>query len=426
MVYLKTLYDKRRNLFIIGMINIGVLMFLHQILVLQAEDFLGTTFWGRPSVMILAALSATVCITVVQSHLDVNYRTQRISYQNVDVFRVIFAIIIIILHLRPFLGFSKQLDFVFNNMVSRIAVPFYFLLTGYFLGNKERSTPDSLIPYIKKQIPMYLTWSLLYIPFSLYMGYMYLPEIRGFISKLGIATSYYIPFGFLAIPLALMIILLYTGLYYHLWYFPALLLALYCIDLWKKYWRIEILLWLSGILLLFGAAETYYGVFPAKIQNLLNLYFTYFYTTRNFLFFGLFYVTFGYVIGLRKMIYVKHSAMKLMICSLLLVAEVVLLHPTNRLNSNILLSCVPLVYYLFVTLIYVRPLADRRIALRCRTLSKYYYLVHPAVILVMAQFSWIQALQTGHPFYYVAVTLLFVHIVVLMIIHIEKRRASQE
>ena len=132
-----------------------------------------------------------------------------------------------------------------------------------------------------------------------------------------------------------------------------MIFSLLLLKKWKNKHSIKPLLVISFILLLFGATETYYGVLPLSIQELLSYYYHIFFTTRNFLFFGLFYVVLGYFMGSKKELYSKNCFAKLIVTFFLLIFEAILLHDTNRLDSNILISCVPLTYYLFISSIYI-------------------------------------------------------------------------
>ena len=50
----------------------------------------------------------------------------------VDIFRVICAFLVIIGHTRPFMNINSNLDFFLTNVLLRIAVPFFFIVSGYF------------------------------------------------------------------------------------------------------------------------------------------------------------------------------------------------------------------------------------------------------------------------------------------------------
>ena len=55
------------------------------------------------------------------------------SYAGLDYFRIIAALLIIAIHTSPLLSYSKMADFVLTSIIARIAVPFFFMLSGFFL-----------------------------------------------------------------------------------------------------------------------------------------------------------------------------------------------------------------------------------------------------------------------------------------------------
>lgn len=286
---------------------------------------------------------------------------------------------IILLHVRPFHAFSDQLDLAFNNILTRICVPFFFLINGYFVAQKEREDPLYIRHYIKKQLPFYLTWSMLHLPVIIVAFW----QGSSTISQLSLPFPLSAQTLLLLSPVFLLIALFYTGTYYHLWYFPALFFSLQLLSLWKRRFSIRTLLLLSAFFLLFGATETYHGILPASLNALLAPYFTIFYTTRNFLFFASFYVVLGYKLGTWTDLHSSLCFTKLFISVFLLIFEGLFLHDTQRLDSNILLFSVPVVYYLFLTLIHVKPLfAKEKNSLRA--LSKYYYLLHPFILFLFS------------------------------------------
>lgn len=363
---------------IITVISFLMVLFLRYVNIIQDENFLGTF----PVILIIPLMCAYI-INQVDNQCIQNYKEDRINLENIDFIRYIFAIVVIILHVRPFLGTMDELDLFFNNMISRICVPLFFMITGYFAAKKEVQNPGYIKQYIKGMIPLYLIWSIIYIPVALTWISQYIPEIINLVDSLNI-PSMFIPFVYLiGLILVILVAILYVGVYYHLWYFPALILSLIILDKWKKHFNIKVLLMISFFLLLLGATETYYGILPTDYQKVVSYYFTYFLTTRNFLFFGLFYVTLGYCMGKKQVLYTSYSFLKLIICIFLLVAETLFLQSIERLNSNILLACIPLVYYLFISTIYMNPIIKWKPNYSFRNLYKYYYLIHPLVIFLV-------------------------------------------
>lgn len=324
--------------------------------------------WADPFVIISTAIVFSIIIYRMEHHIEQRSEQNVINYDNLDVLRYLFSIIIILMHMRPFLGTYDQLDLAFNNIISRICVPFFFVMTGYFVSQKQIQDPSYIRHYIKRMLPTYLFWSILYIPMGIQL-----------IKDMNIPAS--------MLPLALIIALVYVGTCYHLWYFPALFFGLWILALWLKKYSIRSLLILSFVLLCFGATETYFGLLPETIQQILKTYyFQIFYTTRNFLFFGLFYIAMGYAIGEKKQHCIPYRFLKLILCCFLLAAEGILLQLTDRLDSNILISCIPLTYYLFVSTLYTKTLFPMPKHVSLRNLSKYYYLLHPMIIWIVTDY----------------------------------------
>lgn len=400
---------KYKNEIVITLIITILVLFLKLINVFQIENGL-----GNPFAIILMIIGFSFATIFIQKNIDKNYKDNKLNYQNLDILKYLSAILIMILHLRPFINFSDQLDLAFNNIITRICVPIFFIITGYFVAKKEKNNENYIKDYVKKTIPLYLVWSLLYIPVIIGTIIKYLPIINEYLSKINIAVPLLIILSILLLPVVILIALCYTGIYYHLWYFPAIIFSLLILKKWKNKFNIKYLLVISFILLLFGATETYYGVLPLSIKELLSYYYNIFFTTRNFLFFGLFYVVLGYFIGTKEKAYSKYCFAKLIISFFLLIFEAILLHDTNRLNSNILLSCVPLTYYLFISVIYITN--NVKLKFQFGNLSKYYYLIHPMIIFII---SLLIKDISNYPYLNILMVLFITHIVSNLIIKLK-------
>lgn len=406
---------KYKKELIITLIITMLVLFLRFINVLQIENGL-----GKPIIIIILIIVLSFGSIIIQKHIDNNYQNNNINYDNLDILKYICAVLIVILHMRPFLNFSNQLDLVFNNIITRVCVPTFFVITGYFVYKKEKKNPDYIKDYIKKIIPLYLIWSLIYIPIIIIKIIQYLPTINLYITNINISPILLILLFVILLPVIILIALSYTGIYYHLWYFPALILSLYVLDKWKRKFPIKYLLIISFVLLLFGATETYYGVLPFSIKRLTSFYYKVFFTTRNFLFFGLFYVVLGYHMGSKEKIYSKYCFEKLIISVFFLVFEAILLHDTKRLNSNILLSCIPLIYYLFISSIFINN--NIKYKFPFRNLSKYYYLVHPMIITILTFLSII--IPNMNPYIKIVIVLSITHFISVLIIIFKKKHQN--
>lgn len=404
---------KKRNIIIITMNFLALLLYMTTML--QRENPFGHTL-----TVILLAASGSLLVIRMETHMAFHAQTKQLQYQNLDLFRFLSSIIIIVLHARPFFTVSYEIDMAINNIIGRICVPFFFFISGYFAAKQEQKKPDYIRSYIRSMIPVYLLWSAVYLPWSLSLAAPYIQQVSGLLCTIGLPTAIQNLLLLLLVPLAVIVALLYSGVYYHLWYFPALLHSMLVLRWWKRKYSLRGLLTVSFVLLLFGATETYYGFCGQFFQSLLHYYYAVFFTTRNFLFFALFYVTLGYWMGKQEQPASSLCFLKLLLSIAALVGEGMLLQTTQRLDSNILLACVPLVYYLFSCLLYTNIHVPQLSEIPFRAISKYYYLVHPLMILfVHAWFPQVDSFWMAVA--KVVCVLCCTHICTLLLIHMKKR-----
>lgn len=289
------------------------------------------------------------------------------KYYNLDIVRYLSSVLILIVHLAPFVKTSRFANFLLNNTLVRICVPLFLMITGYFVIQKDEKDPKYIYKYIKSLLPLYIFWSIVYIPFGL-----------SYIKTLGISPSLY--------PVALLVAFVYLGPYYHLWYFPALITGLLLIKFLRKYMSISKILLISFVFLLIGSFETYYGLLPIFMQNIMDTYFKYFFTTRNFLFFATFYLSLGHYLGQEAKEKIKYSFRKTILFLFVFILEIYIIHGIKRIDCNILISAVPLSYYAFVTFLNTDKLPFIKFKYPLRSLYTYYYLVHPLVFYLLNYF----------------------------------------
>lgn len=384
-----------------------LIIFLKYINIFQVENGLGKNI----SLVLMIIFFSFITIKV-QNMIDNNYKDNKINYDSLDILKFIAAILIIILHLRPFKNYSNIFDITFNNIITRTCVPIFFVITGYFIAKKSIKDKQYIKKYIRNIISTYLIWSLIYIPIIIGVIIVNWSSITPYIPNLPIYL--FIPLIIILVPFALLIPIFYSGVYYHLWYFPAVILSLVFLYKWNKKFSIRSLLILSFILLLFGATETYYGVLPLTIKQILTYYYNIFFTTRNFLFFGLFYVTLGFYMGSKEKLYDKYCFAKFIAACFLLVFEAIFLHDTKRIDSNILISCIPVTYYLFISIVYISK--GKKINFSFRNYSKYYYLIHPMIIFILTINNVLDKIKG--PFKQILLVLVITHIISMVIIKI--------
>ena len=101
---------RKRNIIIISM-SILVLM-LYMTNILQKENQL-----GQPLAVILLAAAGSLLVIRMETHMAYHAQTGQLQYQNLDLFRFISSIMIIILHVRPFFAVSAEADMAINNII---------------------------------------------------------------------------------------------------------------------------------------------------------------------------------------------------------------------------------------------------------------------------------------------------------------------
>ncbi len=161
-----------------------------------------------------------------------------------DLFRLTAALLVIAIHTSPLAQWWEPADFWLTRVLARVAVPFFLMVSGYFLalGGWRR---QKLKRFWAKTALLYLASVLLYLPLNLYAG---LPPLGEGIKRL-----------------------LFEGTFYHLWYLPAALLgSLIACGLNRLGLRFA--LPIAAVLYLVGlGGDSYYGV-AAAIPPLRAVY----------------------------------------------------------------------------------------------------------------------------------------------------------
>lgn len=183
-----------------------------------------------------------------------------IRNNSIDVLKVVLAFLVIALHIFPvskLSGWQGIISYEIANGITRIAVPIFFIISGYFLQNKLNNTVY-LIKYAKRVLLLFVIWQLIY-----------LPDLIRFYNLKWFSTT------------QLILKLIYG--YWHLWYLLASVLGLGMLYVTRNY-SIKVKWILILILFVFG----YF--FQITIQSgfinnriILNFY-EIIGTTRNFLF----------------------------------------------------------------------------------------------------------------------------------------------
>ncbi len=193
-----------------------------------------------------------------------------------DCFKVAAAFLVIAIHTSPLTSLTETGDFILTGILARVAVPFFLMVSGYFIlppylsGHtcpREVSpggVPSMLSAFLKKTALLYAAASALYVP-------------------VGIYADNYGSFGFLP----LLRTILFDGTFYHLWYLPASIIGMILVAVCGRRLPFPAVFCVSAALYLFGLfGDSYFGVISATpFEKAYEAVFTVSSYTRNGLFF---------------------------------------------------------------------------------------------------------------------------------------------
>lgn len=295
-----------------------------------------------------------------------------------DPCRIIAAILVIAIHTSPLESFSETGDFLLTRCIARTAVPFFFMLTGYFLmpprpreglracqaqstqGSTHLGRPGrrallykNFVCREKKLFLIYFAAILLYLPLNIYSGQWDLSH----------------PVKWL----------FFDGTFYHLWYLPAAILGLALVFLLTLTWSCFLRRWsarraswlclvLSLILYIPGLlGDSYYGC----IQNIPALKAVYDFLfgissyTRNGLFFAPVFISLGWFIRnhpprIRRRRQTFYGIASLALLSGLIVEALALRSLLWQRHDSMYILLPPLMYFLFRFLLCLSQWAENR------------------------------------------------------------------
>lgn len=292
--------------------------------------------------------------------------TKNESYSGIDYFRFIAALLIVAIHTSPLSSFSETGNFIFTRIVSRVAVPFFFMTSGFFLISRYTCNAEKLEAFIKKTTLIYGVAMLLYIPINVYNGYFKMDNLLPNIIK----------------------DIVFDGTLYHLWYLPASIIGAAIAWYLVKKLNYPKALMVASVLYLIGLfGDSYYGI-TEKISCLNSLY-TYIFQvtdyTRNGIFFApIFFILGGFIADNRPQITFGKSFLGFAISLALMLGEAMILHHFDlQRHDSMYVFLLPCMYFLFIVILHFK--GKRLVSLR--TASLIIYIIHPMMIVVIRLFS---------------------------------------
>ena len=279
------------------------------------------------------------------------------------------AIVVVAIHTRPELSFSSPIAISLCEAVYSLAVPFFFMASGFLLFRKisfplNEEGEQRIKAYLKKICKLYLIWTVIYLPLTVYGFYLdglpFLKSVAIFIRNILLIGENYMSWP--------------------LWYLLALIVAVGIIYVLLKLklsmnWIVAI----STFMAIIGIGLDYCNE-NAILHPFIDLYFSAFLKTRNGFFVGFFYVALGMQLSHKE----KLNMPLLFTIGLLGIIGMIMEAP---------LSSALIVWAIFVISISLTPqLTNMEVTVKCRLMSSIVYFIH---MLWMAFFVIILGLDKG-------------------------------
>lgn len=295
-------------------------------------------------------------------------KSGKVNNNGIDCGKFIASILVFCIHVCPFS--NEKLAFFTQNILARVAVPFFFISASYFLFKKvyiynTMESKEVIFKYIKRILIMYLFWSICYMPLVIFNYLKTDKSLKVFFNT------------FIKNPIL-------TGTVAPLWYLNSLMVAILIMFLLlKRKMKFKNILKISFILYILGVAgQLYYGLISniPVINKIYEYYFEVFGTTRNGLFFGLLYIVIGILFSRDKInLSMRKSIIGVIISFIFMTIEIII---TNKSGidtyHDMSLAMVPTTILIFNILLNIK-LKDRSIYIKLREFSTLIYLTHFAI-----------------------------------------------
>lgn len=278
------------------------------------------------------------------------------TYKGIEIFRVVAAFLVVAIHTSPLAGYSGTADFVFTRVIARVAVPFFFMVTGYFVLSKGTGVRR----FLKKTAIIYAASAALYLPINVYAGHLQGWGLLDLVQQV-----------------------FFEGTFYHLWYLPAALLGAWLTSLLMRMTSRGVCAAIVTALYVLGLlGDSYWGLIEGVpgVSSAYNALFALMGYTRNGLFFAPMFMFLGAEMRMAKRRSVGFEAAGLVLSFALMLAEALNARAQGWQRHDSMYVLLPFVMYLLFALL---SRVKGSVRLPLGSFSLLVYVLHPAVIIVV-------------------------------------------
>jgi hypothetical protein len=312
----------------------------------------------------------------------------------VNIMRMVCALLVIIIHTMAFAQFGGTAKYITSDVIARIAVPFFFIASGFFMYGKIKQE-GYIKKYIKKLVILYLIITALNIV-------ILFPIVLYSISKCNGPIEIFIWF---------IKSLFVNGFSGALWYFPALILSTIFVYIFVKKDWIKPLIGFSVVFFVIGLMGDSYQnlIINTPLMKIVDIYNLVFDLTRNGVCIGVPFIAIGVLINkfnLKER--VNHVGRLISIFSAVYGLESYLLI-SNKIfrDTNIYMSLVFIVPLIFIWALKSKVEISERKSNLFREMSIWIYGLHEIIQIV----AWALKVNTeATVFFYLMVVLITIPI----------------
>lgn len=285
-----------------------------------------------------------------------------VYYGMVDVLRLVFAILVMMIHTMAFQSVNENLRIATSMGICRLAVPFFFIVSGYFLYNRIKS-PKEPKATLKRLLVLYVSWVL-------------------------IETVTLIPVVLSNLNMPIRIIIqrfLFIGITGSLWYISSLIITIFIIAPLLRRDKIAFLLIVGFILYLFGTSgDTYNGLYENTVLTpLIKGYTGIFFLPQVGITESVLFVTLGAAISKYKLNEkIKKAGLLSIISIIVLLVETFLLNKTGiAKDANMYLSAIISAPLIFIWAIEYSKNISPKVSKACKECSIGLYCSHQIIMI---------------------------------------------
>ena len=289
------------------------------------------------------------------------------SYELIDVLKLFFAVCVVGIHTNLLCDFNNDLQWYIYAVFFLLAVPFFFIVTGFLFGSRlqHNNIDDITHKTIKRLLVPLLFYLIISIPYKFISVYHTTGGISLTIVELVKGALFY-PWS-------------------SLWFLHASIIAIFILRFFIKHDKLKFLLIINVISYAICLLPDSYQflISSGSIRTIIKLYLNIFISTRNGIFAALPFITAGYYIALKKNKLESFSLKKCLLLFLLffifLIFEVTKIRYLSTHYSFFIFS-IPVAAYLLIICIKLKNIRFKFDTIMLRNLSTSIYFMHGTII----------------------------------------------